>query len=79
MKDLDVFQLVQKVMKPFCKFEIKQYHLFIEDLGMDSLIRADIFMQIENEFNVKFDIPTAINEIKKVEDLVKFLERHLNV
>ena len=47
-----------------------------EDMGIDSLDFVDIVMSIEDEFSV--EVPDeAIDDIKSVGDLVKFIEENM--
>lgn len=47
----------------------------INDLGADSLDVVDLLMSIEDEFEV--EVPDEeIENIKTVEDLVKYIENH---
>lgn len=53
--------------------EIKLESELIEDLGADSLDIVDLVMSIEDEFEV--EVPDeAIESIKTVGDIVKFIE-----
>ncbi len=46
-----------------------------EDLGADSLDVVDLVMSIEEEFDI--EIPDeAVEEIKTVGDIVKYIENH---
>lgn len=49
--------------------------LLAEDLGADSLDLVDLAMSFEEEFEI--EVPEAeIDNIKTVEDIVKFIESH---
>ena len=53
--------------------EIKLESELVEDLGADSLDIVDLVMSIEDEFEV--EVPDeAIESIKTVGDIVKFIE-----
>lgn len=45
-----------------------------EDLGADSLDAVELIMALEDEFNVTVD-DDAATKIKKVSDIVEFLEK----
>ena len=50
--------------------------LIVDDLGADSLDVVDLVMSIEDEFEI--EVPDeAIEEIKTVNDIVKFVEDHI--
>ncbi len=55
--------------------EVKMESAFIDDLGADSLDLVDLVMSIEDEFEI--EVPDeAIEEIKTVDDAVKYIEDH---
>ena len=48
---------------------------FVDDLGADSLDAVELIMSIEDEFEI--EVPDeAIEEIKTVDDAVKYIEDH---
>ena len=51
--------------------DVKLETNFIEDLGADSLDLFQVVMDLEDAFNVKVD---NVEEIKTVEDAVKYIE-----
>ena len=63
------------------ELEIEEENIFPDaklkdDMGIDSLDFVDIVMSIEDEFNV--EVPDeAIEDIKSVGDLVKFIEENM--
>ena len=48
-----------------------------EDLGADSLDIVDLVMSIEDEFDLEFP-DEAVENVKTVGDVVKYLEEHVN-
>lgn len=49
--------------------------LLVDDLELDSLDLVDLAMSFEDEF--KIEVPEeALNEIKTVGDIVKYIEEH---
>ena len=48
---------------------------FIDDLGADSLDIVELIMALEEEFDMSIDDESA-QEIRKVSDLVAYIEQH---
>ena len=48
----------------------------VEDLGADSLDAVELVMAVEEEFGCELDDETAQN-IRKISDIVKYVEAHL--
>ena len=73
-----VFERLQKILAE--QFEIDEDDItlnsdIVDDLGADSLDLVDLVMSIEDEFEIK--VPDeAIEEIKTVDDAVKYIEDH---
>lgn len=73
-----VFERLQKILAE--QFEIDEDDItlnsdIVDDLGADSLDLVDLVMSIEDEF--KIEVPDeAIEEIKTVDDAVKYIEDH---
>ena len=49
--------------------------ILLEDLGADSIDLADIVMTFEDEFDIEIS-DDALENIKTVSDIVKFIEEH---
>ena len=56
------------------KEEIKLDSRLAEDLGADSLDAVELIMALEEEFDIEVD-DEAATKIKKVSDIVEFLEK----
>ena len=73
-----VFERLQKILAE--QFEIDEDDItlnsdIVDDLGADSLDLVDVVMSIEDEFEI--EVPDeAIEEIKTVDDAVKYIEDH---
>lgn len=73
-----VFERLQKILAE--QFEIDEDDItlnsdIVDDLGADSLDFVDLVMSIEDEFEI--EVPDeAIEEIKTVDDAVKYIEDH---
>ena len=73
-----VFERLQKILAE--QFEIDEDDItltsdIVDDLGADSLDLVDLVMSIEDEFEI--EVPDeAIEEIKTVDDAVKYIEDH---
>ena len=73
-----VFERLQKILAE--QFEIGEDDItlnsdIVDDLGADSLDLVDLVMSIEDEFEI--EVPDeAIEEIKTVDDAVKYIEDH---
>ncbi len=49
--------------------------ILLEDLGADSIDLADLVMTFEDEFDLEIS-DEALENIKTVSDIVKFIEEH---
>ncbi len=49
--------------------------ILLEDLGADSIDLADLVMTFEDEFDIEIS-DEALENIKTVSDIVKFIEEH---
>ena len=49
--------------------------VLLEDLGADSIDLADLVMTFEDEFDMEIS-DEALENIKTVSDIVKFIEEH---
>ena len=73
-----VIERLQKILAE--QFEIDEDDItlnsdIVDDLGADSLDLVDLVMSIEDEFEI--EVPDeAIEEIKTVDDAVKYIEDH---
>ena len=73
-----VFERLHKILAE--QFEIDEDDItlnsdIVDDLGADSLDLVDLVMSIEDEFEI--EVPDeAIEEIKTVDDAVKYIEDH---
>ena len=73
-----VFERLQKILAE--QFEIDEDDItlnsdIVDDLGADSLDLVDLVMSIEDEFEI--EVPDeAIEEIRTVDDAVKYIEDH---
>ena len=73
-----VFERLQKILAE--QFEIDEDDItlnsdIVDDLGADRLDLVDLVMSIEDEFEI--EVPDeAIEEIKTVDDAVKYIEDH---
>ena len=56
------------------KDQVKLDSRLAEDLGADSLDAVELIMAIEDEFGIEVD-DEAATKIKKVSDIVEFLEK----
>ena len=73
--------IFEKVRKIICEqFDVDEESVTLdtdirEDLDADSLDMVDLVMSFEDEF--KIEVPdSAIETVKTVEDIVKFIEEH---
>lgn len=55
--------------------EITMESSLVEDLGADSLDIAELMSSFQDEFNVELN-PKDIEKIKKIKDLVSYIEEH---
>ena len=73
-----VFERLQKILAE--QFEIDEDDItlnsdIVDDLGADSLDTVELVMALEDEFEI--EVPDeAIEEIKTVDDAVKYIEDH---
>lgn len=55
---------------------VTEESLIVDDLGADSLDIVDMVMSIEEEFNI--EVPdSAIENIRSIDDVVKFIESNI--
>lgn len=72
-----MFEKVQAIIAKELGIEKDQVKLdsrLAEDLGADSLDAVELIMAIEDEFGIEVD-DEAATKIKKVSDIVEFLEK----
>ena len=73
-----VFEKIKKILAEQLDADEEEMTLdtkIAEDLGADSLDLVDLVMSIEDEFEI--EVPDeAIEEIKTVDDAVKYIEDH---
>lgn len=73
-----VFEKIQEILA--AQFDVEADFItndtdIQQDLNADSLDIVDLIMSIEDEFEV--EVPDdAVDEVKTVGDLVKFIEKH---
>ena len=73
-----VFEMIQEILA--AQFDVEADSItndtdIQQDLNADSLDIVDLIMSIEDEFEV--EVPDdAVDEVKTVGDLVKFIEKH---
>ncbi len=73
-----VFEKIQEILA--AQFDVEADSItndtdIQQDLNADSLDIVDLIMSIEDEFEV--EVPDdAVDEVKTVGDLVKFIEKH---
>lgn len=75
---VSVFEKLQKIIAEQLEIDEKEITPdsdIIDDLGADSLDIVDLVMSIEDEFGI--EVPDeAVEEIKTVDDAVKYIEDH---
>lgn len=75
---VSVFEKLQKIIAEQLEIDEKDITPdsdIIDDLGADSLDIVDLVMSIEDEFGI--EVPDeAVEEIKTVDDAVKYIEDH---
>lgn len=72
-----MFEKVQEIIAKELGIEknkITMESRLAEDLGADSLDAVELIMALEDEFNIEVD-DEAATKIKKVADIVEFLEK----
>ena len=55
--------------------DVRIEHRFMEDLGADSLDTVELFLYIEDKFNIEIPDATAEN-LKTVQDVVSFIDQY---
>ena len=73
-----VFEKVQEIICDQLELEIEAVTMdsvLLEDLGADSIDLADLVMTFEDEFDMEIS-DEALENIKTVGDIVKFIEEH---
>jgi acyl carrier protein len=77
MEDKVMFEKVQAIIANelgIDKEKITMESRLAEDLGADSLDAVELIMALEDEFGIEVD-DEAATKIKKVSDIVEFLEK----
>lgn len=73
---MEIFEKLQEIIADQLELDIDNISLdshILDDLGADSLDVVDLIMSIEDEFDV--EVPDeALEDIRTVEDMVKYLE-----
>jgi acyl carrier protein len=69
-------QKIIKLVSSFLGVELEEINSdshFFDDLNVDKMTLADLYLSIETEFGIKFD-PAELEKIQTVGDLVKLVE-----
>ena len=75
---MSTFERVQKIISTELKVDLEKVTLEADlekDLGADSLDAVEVIMALEEEFGLSIDDESA-QEIRKVSDLVDYIEKH---
>lgn len=75
---MSTFEKVQKIISTELKVDLEKVTLDADlekDLGADSLDAVEVIMALEEEFGLSIDDESA-QEIRKVSDLVDYIEKH---
>lgn len=73
-----VFEKVRKIICDYLDLaedDVTTESVLLEDLGADSIDLADLVMTFEDEFDMEIS-DEALETIKTVGDIVKFIEEH---
>ena len=75
---MSIFEQLQEIIADQLELDVEEVtydsHI-LDDLGADSLDVVDLVMSIEDEFCI--EVPDeALENIRTVEDMVKFIEDH---
>ncbi len=73
-----VFEKVREIICDQLELEedvVTMEAILLEDLGADSIDLADLVMTFEDEFDMEIS-DEALENIKTVSDIVKFIEEH---
>ncbi len=73
-----VFEKVREIICDQLELEedvVTMDAILLEDLGADSIDLADLVMTFEDEFDMEIS-DEALENIKTVSDIVKFIEEH---
>ncbi len=73
-----VFEKVREIICDQLELEedvVTMDAILLEDLGADSIDLADLVMTFEDEFDLEIS-DEALENIKTVSDIVKFIEEH---
>lgn len=73
-----VFEKVREIICDQLELEedvVTMEAVLLEDLGADSIDLADLVMTFEDEFDMEIS-DEALENIKTVSDIVKFIEEH---
>jgi len=68
-------RLLKLIGEQLGKDVVRPEHSIREDLGADSLDTVALFMEIENEFNIKVPDETA-DRLRTVQDIFFFIEQY---
>jgi len=74
----NVAEKVKQVIAEKLQIDVSQVTMeasIVEDLGADSLEQADILFSLEDEFGITADDTDEAENLKTVEDIVKYLEK----
>ncbi len=77
---MEIFEKVKGILCEQLDLEEDQVTMessIVDDLGADSLDIVDLVMSIEDEFDLEFP-DEAVENVKTVGDVVKYLEEHVN-
>ena len=77
---MEIFEKVKGILCEQLDLEEDQVTMessIMDDLGADSLDIVDLVMSIEDEFDLEFP-DEAVENVKTVGDVVKYLEEHVN-
>ncbi len=72
-----VFDKIKEIVSEYADVDPEKITLesSLEDLGMDSLDVVDLFMNIEDEFNIELP-EDEMENLKTLGDLVEYVEAH---
>ena len=75
---MSIFEKLQEIIADQLELDVDEISYdshILDDLGADSLDVVDLVMSIEDEFGI--EVPDeALENIRTVEDMVKFIEDH---
>ncbi len=73
---MDIKERLEKIFKKVSKKTDIDSQSSLKDLGLDSLDVVEVLMEIEEEFNIKFE-DEEMTSLKIVQDLYDAIERKL--